>query len=208
MKRPTPVFIGLFLLVSLYLFRAELVAMDSDLRVSTFKGAFTNQSLIGLPEDWSVKVWRGRPEIELVKERKGTVLKLRSHQSNVALYKQVDVDLARHPHLSWEWKVAEWPEHGDARHGERDDQAAGIYVMFPKFPAFLNSRIIGYVWESDVPQGTIVRSRNDSRIHYGVVRSGKQKAGEWVQEARNVEQDYEQIFGEQATTGGRSFPDD
>jgi len=202
MKRTTPVCIGLFLLVSLYLFRADLVAMDPNVRVSTFTGKFTNESSSGLPDDWSVRVWRGTPEIELVKEHKGTVLKLRSHQSNVALYKEVDVDLTQHPRLSWEWKVTELPEHGDARHGERDDQAAGIYVVFPKFPAFLNSRIIGYVWESDVPQGTIVKSRNDSRIHYVVVRSGKQEAGEWVHEVRNVEQDYERIFGEQASMVG------
>ena len=78
----------------------------------------------------------------------------------------------------------------------------GIYVVFPRFPEFFNTRIIGYVWDSDAPQGTIWKSQNDSRIHYVVVRSGKQEAGEWVEEVRNVEQDYEQIFGEKASTVG------
>ena len=194
--------IGLFALVGVFLVGANLFAISPGVQVSTFTEGFTKQSSPGLPEDWSVKVWRGTPEIELVKEHKGTVLKLRSHQSNVALYKEVEVDLAQYPNLSWEWKVTEFPEHGDARYAERDDQAAGIFVVFPKFPAFLNSRIIGYVWEADVPQGTIVKSHNDSRIHYVVVQSGKQEAGKWVQEVRNVEQDYEWIFGEKAPKVG------
>jgi hypothetical protein len=155
-----------------------------------------------LPEDWSVRVWQGMPEIEIVKEHRGSVLKLRSDQSNVALYKKVHVDLAQHPNLLWEWKVTELPVGGDARDGELDDQAAGIYVMFPRFPEFFNTRIIGYVWESGAPQGTILKSQNDSRIHYVVMRSGKRKIGKWIQEMRNVGQDYEQIFGEKAPTVG------
>jgi len=186
----------------LCLVSADLPAIGPYVQVSTFTEEFTDQFSTGLPEDWSVKVWRGTPEFELVKEHKGTVLKLRSHQSNVALYKEVNVDLAQYPNLSWEWKVTELPVHGDARNGELDDQAAGIYVVFPKFPAFLNSRIIGYVWESEIPQGTILKSHNDSRIHYVVMRSGKEKVGEWVREMRNVGQDYERIFGEKASKVG------
>lgn len=198
----TSYFVGLFTLASLFLVSADLPAISRYVQVSTFTEVFSNPSAFGLPEDWSVKVWRGTPEIELVKEHKGTVLKLRSHQSNVALYKEVNVNLTQHPHLSWEWKVTELPVHGDARYGEQDDQAAGIYVVFPRFPAFLNSRIIGYVWESDVPQGAILKSQNDSRIHYVVMRSGKKNAGKWIRETRNVGQDYERIFGEKASKVG------
>ncbi len=202
MKYFASYFVGLLALVSISLFDVELGAMSPDIRVSTFTEAFTNQSSYGLPDDWSVRVWQGTPEIEIVKESQGTVLKLQSHQSNVALYKELEIDLAQHPTLSWEWKVTELPTAGDARDGQRDDQAAGIYVVFPKFPAFLNSRIIGYVWDSDVPQGTILKSQNDSRIHYVVVRSGKEEAGEWLNESRDVGKDYERIFGEKPSTVG------
>ena len=194
--------IGLFVLVSLCLVSADLPAISPYVQVSTFTGAFTKASSSELPEDWSVKVWQGAPEIEIVKEHQGSVLKLRSHQSNVALYKKVYVDLDLYPNLLWKWKVTELPVDGDARDSELDDQAAGIYVMFPRFPGFFNTRIIGYVWESEAPQGTILKSHNDSRIHYVVMRSGKKETGEWIQEMRNVGQDYEQIFGEKAPTVG------
>ncbi len=198
----TSFYIGLVALAVTSIVGEDLAAIGPEVLVSTFTEGHTSQSSYPLPEDWSVRVWRGTPEVEIIKERNGTVLRLRSHQSNVALYKTLDVDLAQYPNLSWKWKVTELPVHGDARDAERDDQAAGIYVIFPKFPGFLNTRIIGYLWESDAPEGTIVRSQNDSRIHYVVVRSGKLKIGKWVQEMRNVGQDYERIFGEKATAVG------
>ena len=202
MKRPTQYLIGFFALASMCLVSADLGAISPYVQVSTFTGSFTNQSSSVLPKDWSVRVWQGTPEIEIVKEHKRSVLKLGSHQSNVALYKKVHVDLDLHPNLSWEWKVTKLPVNGDARDSQMDDQAAGIYVMFPRFPEFFNTRIIGYVWESAAPKGTIMKSQNDSRVHYVVMRSGTQKVGEWVQERRNVEQDYEQIFGETAPSVG------
>ena len=189
-------------LFSMFLMSGDLGAVDQKIKISTFTEEQNTSSSSGLPEDWDVKVWQGTPDIEIVKEHKGTVLKLRSRQSNVALYKKIKVDLSQHPHLAWDWKVTELPIHGDARDGQRDDQAAGLYVVFPRFPEFFNTRIIGYVWESDAPQGTVVTSQNDSRIHYVVVQSGKQKAGEWMHERRNVEEDYAKIFGEKAPLVG------
>jgi hypothetical protein len=199
---PSSSLVSLVAVVGFCLVGISLSATTPYVWVSTFTEGSSGQSSTQIPEDWSIKVWRGTPEIELITEHKGTVLKLRSHQSNVAMYKKMHVDLDQHPNLSWEWKVTELPLEGDARDGERDDQAAGIYVVFPKFPAFFNSRIIGYVWESDVPKGTMLKSRNDSRVHYIVVRSGKDEAGEWMQEMRNVKRDYEKIFKEKAPAVG------
>ncbi len=201
-KLKTSFFIGVVAFVSLGLAGADLGAIGPDVRISTFTEEVTTQTSSQLPDDWSMRVWQGTSDIELVKERKGTVLKLRSNESNVALYKKVHVDLSEHPNLSWEWKVTELPVQGDARDGQLGDQAAGIYVMFPRFPGFFNTRIIGYLWESDAPEEAIVRSQNDSRIHYVVVRNGKLKIGKWVQEMRNVGQDYERIFGEKAPAVG------
>ena len=198
----TTLLMSICVFVSMYLVSADLVAMGPDVKVSTFTEIPMNQFPSDLPDDWSVRVWQGTPEIEIVKEHKGSVLRLRSHQSNVALYKKIQVDLTEHPNLSWKWKVVELPVHGDARDGQRDDQAAGIYVLFPRFPELFNTRIIGYIWDSDAPQGTILKSQNDSRIHYIVIRSGKQKTGRWVGELRNVGKDYEQIFGEKASMVG------
>ena len=67
---------------------------------------------------------------------------------------------------------------------------------------FLILASLGMCGNRGAPQGTILKSHNDSRIHYVVMRSGKKETGEWIQEMRNVGQDYEQIFGEKAPTVG------
>ena len=192
----------LSVVISMFLMSGGLGALGQKIQISNFTKGQVSPSSSKLPEGWVVKVWEGTPDIEMVKEHKGTVLKLRSRQSNVALYKKVQVDLSNHPHLAWEWKVMKLPTHGNARDGQRDDQAAGIYVVFPRFPEFFNTRIIGYVWESEIPQGSIIKSQNDSRVHYIVVRSGKRETGEWLHEWRNVQEDYVNIFGEKAPPVG------
>ncbi len=149
-----------------------------------------------LTQDWSVKVWEGPSDYALVNDNQKKVLHLRSRESSFSVNKELDLDLTQHPILTWEWKVTELPRGADARVGDRDDQAAGIYAIFPRFPAFLNSRIIGYVWESSAPTGTILQSRNNGQVHYVVIQRGEKQLGHWLTEKRNVLEDYREIFGE------------
>ena len=94
------------------------------------------------------------------------------------------------------------PEGADARNVESDDQAAGVYVVFPRFPSFINSQFIGYIWETSVPEGTILRSRKNPMVHYIVVRSGVDDLGKWITERRNVLEDYRRVFGTEAPKVG------
>jgi len=150
----------------------------------------------GLPKDWSIKVWQGKPDVMVMQDKHKRVLQLRSHQSSISLYRELEFQLNEAPFLNWEWKVNQLPENADARTGDRDDQAAGIYVVFPRFPAFLNSQLIGYIWDNTVPEGTIVQSSNNPLVQYIVVRSGSKALGKWVTEKRNVLADYQQVFGD------------
>ncbi len=56
--------------------------------------------------------------------------------------------------------------------------------------------MIGYIWENAVPIGSILQSRNNGQVHYVVVRGGNNHLGQWLNENRNVLQDYREIFGE------------
>ena len=88
------------------------------------------------------------------------------------------------------------PAKGDSRKKDTDDQAAQIYVGWPRFPEAVRSRIIGYVWDTTAPVGTIVKSEKTGTITYVVVRSGKDDLGKWVTERRNVAEDFRKIYGE------------
>jgi hypothetical protein len=98
--------------------------------------------------------------------------------------------------LEWSWKVVTLPRGGDSRRKETDDQGAQIYVVWPRFPQAVRSRIIGYVWDTTAPAGTIVTSEKTGTVTYVIVRSGAADLGRWITERRNVAEDFRAIYGE------------
>jgi Protein of unknown function (DUF3047) len=77
-----------------------------------------------------------------------------------------------------------------------DDQAAQVYVVWPRFPEQVRSRVIGYVWDTTQPAGTICKSEKTGTVTYVVVRSGSADLNRWVTETRNVVEDFKKIYGE------------
>src|SRR5262249_49609275 len=105
-------------------------------------------------------------------------------------------------------KMVTLPAGGDCRRKAVDDEAGQVYVAFPRFPTSMRSRIIGYVWDTTAPAGTIVQSESSSLVTYVVVRSGAANVGRWLTETRNVYEDYTRIYGEAPTetAGAVSVP--
>ncbi len=111
------------------------------------------------------------------------------------LYRDVVVDVERAPMLSWSWKAVRLPSRGDVRHGPTDDQAAQLYVVFPRWPAVtLNSDVVGYVWDTTAPVGSVVTSAKAPNVKIIVVESGTAQVGSWVHYQRNVHDDYVTLF--------------
>jgi Protein of unknown function (DUF3047) len=157
----------------------------------------------GIPEGWTGHRWGSpRYDFTVVVEGPDKVLRLRSQGDNSTISKEVAVDIKRFPILVWRWKVARLPTGGDSRRRETDDQAAQVYVTFPRFPEKLRSRIVGYVWDATAPSGTIVKSPSAGAVTYVVARSGEADLGGWWTETRNVYDDYRRIYGEGAARDG------
>jgi len=135
----------------------------------------------------------------VVTDAAGHVLHLLSRGDNSTISKEVRVDVRRVPILTWRWKMVTLPAGGDCRRKAVDDEAGQVYVAFPRFPTSVRSRIIGYVWDTTAPAGTIVQSESSSLVTYVVVRSGAADAGRWLTETRNVYEDYKRIYGEAPT---------
>jgi len=151
----------------------------------------------GIPEGWSGHSW-GSPRYDLtvVTDEAERVLHLVSRGDNSTISREITVDVRAYPLLVWRWKVIGLPAGGDCRRRAADDEAAQVYVTFPRFPAAARSRIIGYVWDTTAPVGTIVRSESSGLVTYVVVRSGTAELGRWLTETRNVYDDFKQIYGE------------
>jgi hypothetical protein len=153
----------------------------------------------GIPEGWEGQKW-GSPayNMTIVENDGHKVLRLVSKNEGSTISKDLKgkLDLKETPILEWSWRVVTLPVNGDSRRKETDDQAAQIYVGWPRFPEAVRSRIIGYVWDTSAPAGTIVKSEKTSTVTYVVVRSGKADLGKWITERRNVAEDFRKIYGE------------
>jgi hypothetical protein len=152
----------------------------------------------GIPPGWQGHSW-GSPKYDfaVVADNSGRALRLKSDSDSSSISKEIKVDVKRYPILEWRWKVVALPPKGDARRAETDDEAAQIYVTFPRFPTALRSRIIGYVWDSNAPAGASFASTKVGTVTFIVVRSGLANVGTWMTETRNVLEDYKRIYGEE-----------
>jgi hypothetical protein len=155
----------------------------------------------GIPSGWKGQTW-GSPAYDMtVANNDGhRVLHLKSKDEGSTISKDITtnkIDLKQTPILEWSWKAVVLPHGGDSRKKELDDQAAQLYVAWPRFPEAVRSRIIGYVWDTTAPAGTIVKSEKTGTVTYVIVRSGKADLGKWVTEQRNVREDFKKIYGEE-----------
>ena len=158
----------------------------------------------GTPTGWELKEFAGEASIELVRADGNLALRLRSDKSSFALHRDVVLDVRRHPILTWTWKVARLPLGGDVRDPHRDDQAAQVYVLFPRWPSpRTTSDVIGYVWDSRAPVGTTLIHPRAPNVRIVVVESGPGRLGTWVREQRDVAADFRALFGREPTRVGK-----
>ena len=152
----------------------------------------------GVPNGWRTQSW-GIPkyEFEVVSESATRVLHLVSNGDSSTINKEVKIDCKDYPVLQWRWKLVELPKGGDARKKATDDEALQIYATFPRFPSAVRSRVIGYIWDSTAPAGSIFKSQKTGLVTYVVMRSGDADLGKWITETRNVCEDYKKIYGEE-----------
>lgn len=159
----------------------------------------------GFPGEWKKPDFgSANPDFTIVEDDGRKVLRLRStgDSSHVAREITGRVDLKQTPILEWTWKVTALARGGDARRKELDDQAAQIYAVFPRFPALVRSRNIGYIWDSTAPVGTVIPSQKTGTVTYFVIRSGPTDLGKWLTEQRNVREDFQRAYGEEPENPG------
>jgi Protein of unknown function (DUF3047) len=171
----------------------------------------------GLPEGWKPLTFKKVPKLtsyELVKDGEGVVVKAVSDASASGLIKEVRIDPKEFPIVQWRWKVENLLKSSDVSRKDGDDYPARLYITFEydaakvsfgkklKFKA--GQAIFGdipigalnYIWDSKTPIGTIVDNAYTDFAKMVVVESGPQKVGMWVDESRNIYDDYKKAFGE------------
>jgi DUF3047 family protein len=160
----------------------------------------------GIQDGWLGGQTWGLPQHDFtIEENDGhRVLHLKSKIESSTMRKDIKgkVNLKETPILEWMWKVVTLPTKADCRTKNADDQAAQLYVVWPRFPEAVRSQIIGYIWDTTCPAGSIVKSEKTGTVTYVVVRSGSADLGKWLTERRNVAEDYRKIYGGQPDNPG------
>lgn len=154
----------------------------------------------GLPGEWKPQNW-GSPNYQNIKiadDDGRRALHLRSANDSSTINREVKgkVNLKDTPILEWQWKAIVLPKGGNSCKKSTDDQAGQLFLLWPRFPEAVRSRIIGYVWDTTQPVGTICKSEKTGMVTYIVVRSGPADLNRWVTEQRNVVDDFRRIYGE------------
>ncbi len=107
---------------------------------------------------------------------------------------------------------------GDARKKSGDDYPARIYVNFQYDPERVGfvARLqyslakrkqgeypllhtLNYIWANRLERGTFLANAYTERAMMVTVQSGDERAGQPVEERRNVYEDYKEAFGEEPT---------
>lgn len=158
----------------------------------------------GVPRGWQLKEFSGQAAVEVVRNDGRVAMRLRSDQASFALHRDVVVDPKTFPYLTWSWKVTQLPSAGDVRDSARDDQAAQIYVVFPRWPSPRTaSDVLGYVWDGRAPVGTHVTHPKASNVRVIVVESGPTALDRWQRYERNIADDYVALFGKPVPRVGK-----
>jgi hypothetical protein len=159
----------------------------------------------GIPAGWrAYETIGGRPMYDFtVAEDDGRrALHMRSHGDHSTIARRLRINLRATPVLEWSWKIVQFPAGADVRRKETSDLTAHIFVVWPRQPAVLRSRLIGYVWDEKIPADATEPSRKTGTVTFVIVRSGTAEAGHWVTERRNVAEDFRRIYGEEPEDAG------
>jgi hypothetical protein len=158
----------------------------------------------GIPPGWQrYETPGGHPayDFSLVEAQGRRALQMVSEGDHATIVREVAVDLGTTPLFEWDWKILAFPAGADLRRRATADATGHLFLVWPRFPAFARSRLIGYVWDPSLPAGTIVPSPKTALVTFVVVRSGGQDQGAWVGEQRDVAADYRAVFGETPASG-------
>ncbi len=155
----------------------------------------------GLADKWQEKSFSGKTHYRVEQNDNQPAIHATSKGTASGLFYKIDYNPRQYPILSWSWKVDHILTKGDAHTKNGDDYAARIYVVFPSW-LFWKSKALNYVWANKLPQESMIANAFTANAMMIAVRSGSTKTGQWLNEHRNIYEDFKQAFGEEPPMAG------
>jgi len=155
----------------------------------------------GLSPGWMEKSFKGKTDYQVTRQDDQWCIKATSRSAASALYHKIKFDLKDYPILTWRWKVDRVLARGSALHKDGDDYAARVYVVFPSW-LFWKTKALNYIWANKLPIGQAVPNPFTANAMMIAVQSGPRLTGKWVEETRNILEDYRRYFGTEPPSAG------
>jgi hypothetical protein len=171
-----------------------------------------------LPRGWEEVVLRRdlpRTDYRLV-ELEGRRVLQASGQGASGLRCRLQADPQATPWMRWSWRTRDVPPGMSVQHSDTDDSPARVIVAFHGDEGRLSLRdrafydlvhlvtgqrlpyaTLMYVWDAQLPVGSIAHYARTARIRYLAVESGRARAGRWLRYERNLADDFRRVFGEE-----------
>ncbi len=127
---------------------------------------------------------------------------------------QGEFDVYEYPMIRWRWKVSNVYIHGNALEKTGDDYPMRLYVMFkydPKDPHVKRKFKYGmakllhgeyppyaslnYIWANREHQQRFIPNPFAKEVMMIPLQSGSERVGQWLEEERNILEDYREAFG-------------
>ncbi len=120
------------------------------------------------------------------------------------------------PKLAWRWRVDKLVDGANLNEKAGDDVALKVCVFFDlplesvpfierqllrvarsQTAQALPAATVCYVWDTDLPRGTLLPSAFTRRLRYMVLQSGAAQLRQWVDERRDIGADFLRLFGDE-----------
>lgn len=151
-----------------------------------------------LEQAWTHQSFGAATRYESVMLNGVPAIRATGRESASGLYRERPYRVGDRPWLEWTWRVDQLQQTADIRVKDREDFAAAIFLIFGR-PGPFNHDVatLAYVWTSGrLAEGAVVDSPNHPGfVRSIVVRSGRDRLGQWVSERRNTVDDFRKSFG-------------
>jgi len=147
--------------------------------------------------DWKEEQFEGRTAYTLERQDGKVVIRANSRGTASALVYKKKIDLKKTPWLNWRWKINNKLLVANEQSKEGDDYPARIYVI--KDGGFWSFEALNYVWSSVQFAGTRWDNAFSSSAKMIAVQGLSDETNVWVDNKRNVLDDWKRAFGEGAS---------
>ncbi|MEO6023287.1 MAG: DUF3047 domain-containing protein [Burkholderiales bacterium] len=185
-------------------------------QVTPFSKAGPGAAFPGGWQPLTFSKFRTATKFELVDDGGTTVVHATSENASSVLLENINVDPRDYPVLRWRWKAPRLVPGANSTSRRTEDAPVRLIIAFEgdtsKLPfgdkmTFAETRLLlgaeppyatlEYVWGDGAAKESIIENGWCGRIRLLLVESGAEKIGAWVQETRNVFEDFRRVFGEE-----------